>query len=181
MAEVEAARFRLGGCLALDLASVTGVAYSAGSDQPIYTSKRMGEKGCSIGECFLAFDAYLNRILDRLRPSVVIFEAPMLGRGSVMVAQRLMGLAAIAELIALKRGVPRVFRAESSTVAKSFTGRGRYPDSKAKKQAVIDTCKRYGWLPTDDNQADALALLHHAQSLFNREQLVARAAGPLFR
>jgi Holliday junction resolvasome RuvABC endonuclease subunit len=140
----------------------------------------MGKRSCSVGECFLGLDSWLTEKLDETMPDVVIFEAPIFfGRGDVMIVQRLMGLAAITELIALKRGL-RVYRAEGSTVTKAFTGRGRFPGGREeKKRATIETCRHYGWSPTDDNQADALALLHYAQSILSHGA-VERSAGPLF-
>ena len=97
-----------------------------------------------------------------------------------MVVQRLMGLSAIAELVALKAGI-KIYRAEGATVTKAFCGRARFPGGRdEKKRTVIETCRRYGWSPTDDNQADALAILHYSHSLLNRQQAVDRAAGPLF-
>lgn len=167
---------------ALDLATTSGWAFADGAGEPVYGSQRMGPRGGSLGDCFLAFDRWVNARIEEWRPEVIVFEAPLLvSRGSVMVVQRLMGLAAIAELIALKRGV-RIYRAEGSTVTKAFTGRGaRFAGGSAeKKRLVIETCKRYGWNPKDDNAADALAVLQYAQSVFNRQEMVARASGPLF-
>ena len=168
--------------LALDLATVSGWAIADGSAEPEYGSQRMGKRNCSLGECFLFFDAWLTERIADWRPAVVVFEAPiMVKRGSVMVVQRLMGLAAIAELVTLKAGL-KIYRAEGSTVTKAFTGRGgRFPGgSDEKKRLVIETCRRYGWAPTDDNAADALAILHYAQSILNRQDAVDRASGPLF-
>ncbi|MGN7613060.1 crossover junction endodeoxyribonuclease RuvC [Magnetococcales bacterium HHB-1] len=42
------------------------------------------------------------------------------------------------------------------TIKKSVTGKGN-----ANKQAVITAVQQLGFSPADDNQADALALLHH--------------------
>lgn len=42
------------------------------------------------------------------------------------------------------------------TIKKSWTGKGN-----ANKNLMIDTAKKRGFNPTDDNEADALALLHY--------------------
>ena len=43
------------------------------------------------------------------------------------------------------------------TIKRHVTGKGN-----ADKQAVIDAVRRLGFAPADDNEADALALLHWA-------------------
>ena len=43
------------------------------------------------------------------------------------------------------------------TIKRHVTGKGN-----ADKQAVIDAIRRLGFAPVDDNEADALALLHWA-------------------
>ena len=49
------------------------------------------------------------------------------------------------------RGVP------VGTIKRHVTGKGN-----ADKQAVIDAVRKLGFAPADDNEADALALLHWA-------------------
>lgn len=165
---------------ALDIATVLGWAVGGGAGEPIYGSYRLGRRGCSPGDTFLALDEWLSERLDEWRPAILVFEAPlMVGRGRAEIVQRLMGLAAIAELHGLRRKL-RVYQCEGSTVTKAFTGRGRYKDRAEKKRITVETCRHYGWNPLDDNAADALAQLHFAQSIFNRQQAVDRTAGPLF-
>ena len=43
------------------------------------------------------------------------------------------------------------------TIKRHVTGKGN-----ADKQAVIDAVRKLGFAPADDNEADALALLHWA-------------------
>lgn len=171
---------RPGGILALDIATVVGWAAACGNDTPVYGEMRMGERGCSIGECFLAFDIWLLKQFNTLQPKVLIFESPaLIQRGSADINYRLMGLAAIAELNGVRYGL-RVFQAASDTVAKHFTGRGRWP-AKEKKPAVMKMCRIRGWNPQSEDASDALALLDYAQSLLQGQHAAARAAGPLFR
>lgn len=166
--------------MACDIATRVGISYAMGDDKPVYGSARMGKPGCSIGEVFITFDAWMQRRLERLQPKIFIFEEPaLINRGSVMVNYRLMGMVALAETLALKHGC-RVYQAASATVCLHFTGRGRYKSSALKKEATIKACQLRGWNPLDDDSADSLALLDYAQSLLNRERLVQRAAGELF-
>lgn len=142
----------------------------------------MAKPGASMGYVFIALEKWLSARFSEWLPEIVVFESPRLvGRGSVNIERRLFGMAAIAELVALKHGY-RVFEVETATVTKNFIGRGgRFPGGREeKKRLVIEQCRKYSWNPQDDNAADSLAILTYAQSLLDRGE-VNRTAGPLFR
>jgi hypothetical protein len=80
---------------------------------------------------------------------------------------------------------------QSPEVAKFFTGRGRFPGdtpeekSAAKKTAVRAACIARGWIVSNYNESDVLALMAYAEyQLYPREALSRRMAlktpqGPL--
>jgi len=63
----------------------------------------------------------------------------------------LRGLSRAPDGLGRGRGVP------VGTIKRHVTGKGN-----ADKEAVIDAVRRLGFAPADDNEADALALLHWA-------------------
>jgi Holliday junction resolvasome RuvABC endonuclease subunit len=67
-----------------------------------------------------------------------------------------MGLSAIVRAWAYRKGVP-VAMFSPQTVARHFVGNGGLK-RKAKKAAVIAQCRKLGWHPADDNEADAAAV-----------------------
>lgn len=175
--------------LALDIASVCGWAVGGldGSNEPpTYGSERLGKKGADVDHKALHLYHFLHRkIDDMLRPQYLVFEAPILiGTDIPDLVQLLFGLPQIAALVALQRDlVP--YKAPGLSVTKFFTGQGKFPGAtrdqrtRAKKQAVMDKCRRDGLDPPDHNCADALAILSYSQSILGRGR-VTRAAGPLF-
>jgi hypothetical protein len=84
--------------------------------------------------------------------------------------RRLLGLAWEIELFAAKHSIEcREIAPISAT--KQMTGRGRYPDRRAKKRDTMRACWARGWECTED-EADALALLMFAEmQLYPREAL----------
>lgn len=174
---------RPGGILAADLATVSGHAYAMPPDEPCYGSHRMARPGAPLGDCFVELDRWLNELIDLFQPKVFVFEAPIMigGRDKVAIVQRLMGLAAIAEMVGQKRGLT-VRQASSQTIAKHFTGSARWGGRAERKAAMITACRGYGWAPTDDNQADSLGLLVYAEAKLVPKLAALRtvSAGPLF-
>ena len=164
------------GILALDLASVTGFAYGELPDslptildvasgvripQVLHGTFRSGTAASSDGKFFSNFFNWLEDQIIFHNPRLVIFEAPILrgNKTAAQTARRLMGLATITDLVAHRRGVPLVREADLQTIKKHFAGHGH-----ADKGAMIRRCHELGWVPEDDNAADAIALWHFASS-----------------
>ncbi len=166
------------GALALDLSTHCGWAY-AGPDalavwprcgSPLelvaagpFPAVRSGtwELGRSThGEVAARFRARLGAFLVEHRPSHLWFERPLVSgqhKGGDAAALAF-GLALIVQEVAVTGrkvfGPVAVQSLHLSTVKKHFTGSG-----KAKKPDMIAAAQARGWAPTDDNQADALAVL----------------------
>jgi Holliday junction resolvasome RuvABC endonuclease subunit len=116
--------------------------------------------GMRAGSQFLAFERWLEQAISVYRPQMIACEAPLIiGGGSDrkfktnMDAQR-RGVAmwGVVQLVAARHGLA-THNANNASVKKFFTGQGRG------KAPVLETCRRRGWEPRDDNEADALAVL----------------------
>jgi hypothetical protein len=108
------------------------------------------------GMIWLRFRSWLQEVDETSGGvGVVVFEEVVAHRGvtaSHCYAGFLAHLTAWGEANKIPyRGVP------VGTIKRHVTGKGN-----ADKQAVIDAVRRLGFAPADDNEADALALLHWA-------------------
>lgn len=150
--------------MALDLATVTGLAWGGAGSTPLSISHRIAAPGTELGPFLHRFGLWLNEQISVLAPGAVIYEAPILtgDKTSIDTAMKLICLAGLADMICFRRGI-KPWRADSSEVCKFFTGRGRYGNREEKKAAVKETCRRLGWSFQDDNGADALALWSWAE------------------
>ena len=166
-----------GGILALDIATRTGWAY-AGPDQvaawpdvplaarahprPRWGLIDISSAGAGAGR----WTRYVDRLTDLLsltKPAVIVYEAPLssVGMPNAHTAVILHGLVAFTEYTAARwRIVHRP--AHISTVRKHFLGRAPRDGRAKAKAAVIDGCARRGWDISNDNIADALAVLDYA-------------------
>jgi hypothetical protein len=148
--------------LALDLASRTGWAVGGGGmpKTGVYNLS-----GGSRGHGFLGFNNWLYGKIDRTGAELIAYEKPLfsLGKQGIRadVGMKLIGLAAMAEMIGAARGIPVVVVAVQP-VRKAFLGHGRPANP---KQAVLDRCKLLGWeTGGDDNRGDAAALWFWAKA-----------------
>lgn len=165
--------------LALDLASVTGVAFGRAGETPLSLSHRIAEPGAGVGEFLDRYSDWLADLITEHGPAVIVFEAPLIwsGKTALDTARKLIGLAGDTERIAYRRQI-KCREANGAQVTKFFTGRGSFPAPDAaktqaqkrlarklaKKRAVIDQCKALGWHAEDDNAADALAVFAFAEN-----------------
>lgn len=153
--------------LALDLASSTGWACGVDSGKPRSGVWLLGLNG-QHGHYFSALAARLEDAIATLAPSLIIAEAPLPPQrmSSSTVARVLIGLIAVAEMIAYERSVKFV-EASCSDARQMVLGRPRVP-----KSAVVAWCRDQGWRPADDNAADALLLLRY-QHILLRSRVMA--------
>jgi hypothetical protein len=157
----------MGMILALDLARVTGFAYGDGINNPISGSVVLAPPSASNASTGRGLLRWLTGFLTLSPASCVYIEAPLDPRAmgkktSMMSARQLIGLAYLAETIVTAKGVDRVREARVQQVRKFFVGSARPDDGKA---AVMRRCRELGLKYSDDNAADAIALLAYAHSI----------------
>ncbi len=144
-----------GAILALDLGSKTGwaVRHASGLITSGVAEFRPGrfEGG---GMPFLRFLGWLDEVQSFAGPlEKIVFEEVRRHLGTTA-AHVYGGFLASLSAWAEKRGIPYQ-GVPVGTIKKHTTGKGN-----AGKQAVIQAMKAKGYNPGDDNEADALALLH---------------------
>jgi Holliday junction resolvasome RuvABC endonuclease subunit len=111
------------------------------------------------GERFNAFFIWLLAKIEVQQPDVLAWEEPIRPRfGSRMnttmqTVKLLQGLAAIAELTAVRCGVLRRIGVPTATAKKKLAGHGH-----ADKHMMIGAAVRMGIIVADEHQADALAV-----------------------
>lgn len=170
----------MGTLMALDIASVSGMAVGKPDDRrPIIVSKRIAHGG-DLGAALVGFERWMLDQLAVHQPEVVVFEAPLVLAGAsgmkVLTNQAtirmLFGLAAVAELVAHRAGLD-VYEVNVQEVRKHFCGSGR-----ADKSQVMRMCQMLGWPVPDHNGADAAAAWSFARAWLYPEH--AHQTTPLF-
>ncbi len=166
-----------GGILALDLATITGWAYgpaapprlalgaraAGGYEQPDSGSFRVAVKGRPDGVFFASFQGWLEARLTGSRPTMVVWEAPIIGRHGKInrhTIYRLTGLAVVCDLTCHMFHIAETAEVAPATIKKHATGNGR-----ADKRAMQDQALLMGWAFGDDNEADALWLHDYASAI----------------
>lgn len=138
---------------ALDLATTTGYASVSHGIVMSGTFKCRQSSKEPWGLCFLRFKRWLREWLIQEKPDKLYYEEVMRFSSSAA-AKAYCGLRALTLMECEAHGV-EVIGAAVGTIKKSFTGKGN-----ATKQDMIDAaCVKYGNHITDDNEADALAIL----------------------
>lgn len=135
--------------LALDLATRCGWAHSNGCSGVQDFAPRRGD---SPGMRWLAFRAWLSRVLDAAPTEVIVYEqAHHRGGAPTHVAHSLIGMT---EAVAAERGI-EITNRHTATIKKHATGKGN-----ANKEQMTQAAKdRWPIAIEDDNHADALWLL----------------------
>jgi hypothetical protein len=151
--------------LSLDLATATGWAVGEAGSAPKSGVFRIARPGTDIGPFLLAFDRWLAATIDLYKPTVIVFESPvLLDKTSIGTLRKLYSLAGLTEMIGHALNVRHVREADTGTVTKWLTGHARYKPVDGmsgrdlKKAAVMQAVQDLGFDPADDNEADALAI-----------------------
>lgn len=150
--------------VALDIASVTGVAVGSPGRSPKAWSVELGKVRGSEDARFSKALVLTHELIERHRPDLIAVEAAI---GGKFASAFLIGVVACVRGVAANRGVP-VRSYTSGSVRKHFLGRALakrdFPSLKpaaatrAIKGEVIARCRLLGWEVADDNAADACAL-----------------------
>lgn len=135
----------------------------------------------SLGVLYASVRNSLTDLVEEHRPDVLVWCRPMY-RDAQTAAQALLGVAAVADLVAYDQGV-RAFNVHEATARKDVLGRGSFGErdaagklikgssSKATKAAALAWCAKCGLDVDSDDVADSLVLLAHA-----KRQLAKRSA-----
>ena len=152
----------------LDLSGTVGFSFWDGYSHIVNSgSYSIPKSEWNNGLFFVRYRKFLDGLRVQYDFDTCIIEAPILVKEGpkstkVETAMRLMGLVAVSEYLCEVWGISRVFTVDHKAVRRDFLGQGNVPVGRDKvKAAVIAECKRRGWNPIDDNEADALAMLDH--------------------
>ncbi len=148
--------------LALDLATVTGWAAVRPDGAVVYGTERLAPPKTEVGEFLARAGRWITETIIKTEPDVIVFETVWVGPNTHQTtARKLMSLAGLTEMIAFKRDL-ECWEANTMTVVKHFTGDGggKRPEKKAR---VMAECRRRGFNPETEDEADALAVLSYAR------------------
>jgi Holliday junction resolvasome RuvABC endonuclease subunit len=146
--------------LALDLATTTGYALLRADERIESGAVKFAPKAKDTpGARWIKFTTWLGEMVAA-HPNIalVVYEDVVFigGPGGAYACQVYGGFVALMQMFFDRRGIPYIGHGVPE-VKKKWTGRGD-----AKKDEMIARCKELGFNPTDDNEADAIALLHVA-------------------
>jgi Holliday junction resolvasome RuvABC endonuclease subunit len=137
--------------LALDLGTKTGWAAQPRGGITSGVQHFKNDRFSGGGMRYLKFEKWLS---EMPRPDQVIFEE-VRRHAATDAAHVYGGLMAVLTKWCEANKIP-YSGVPVGTIKKSWTGNGN-----ANKNLMVDTAKKRGFNPTDDNEADALALLHY--------------------
>jgi hypothetical protein len=159
--------------LALDLGTTTGFAADNpdGSTVPLAGLWYCTHQGSDLGEAYVQFEGKLIAAIRTLHPDYIAYEAaiaPRWGKTSMAAQRLLLGLGAIAELVARRLKLP-CYDVNLMSARRHFTGNGR-----ASKSDVWHTCRVNGWPDFDSNACDAVCVLAYARACFGQVQILGK-------
>ncbi len=142
--------------LALDLGTTTGFAYGP-ADIVSGTWSLKPMTGADPATRFLQLEAHLMGVSISSGDEItkVYYEEVMQRPLSVYAGHIYGGLKATLGMWCVEHNIPRE-GVPVGTIKKHWTGRGN-----ASKSEMVEEAIRRGYAPIDDNEADALALLHY--------------------
>jgi len=149
--------------LVLDLATRLGFAVmrNGGNRQIVSGVHVVAKPRTGVGAFLAGYEDWLAQMLFDEVPAVVVFESPIMPTTTTPeVLRKLIGLAGCTEKMCHRDKIT-CYEARNSTVLKYFTGYGG-GSREERKASVLAECRRLGFKPEDDNEADALAILHYA-------------------
>jgi len=168
--------------LAIDLATWCGWCRGQVGEQPRFGSIRFGGEGERPAAVFAAAVAWCEMFLEARPPDILMLEAllapsVMRGKSQAISHARLAGLQGIALGMAHRFGVPEIAEASVQDIRAHFIGE-RSLRRAAAKRAVVERCRRLGWMVKNDNEGDACALWSYGCALVDPQ--TALRVVPLF-
>lgn len=168
--------------VALDLATVTGVAVGRPCSVPECSTHVLGKTATPHGERFLNGFKLMRQLIDKHKPTHIVLEAPIgtAGGGSKRRPEVLMGLRGCVMAAAHYDRVGFI-QYEVLTIRAHFLGPGGGALKRAAaKAATMAECLQRGWeIHGSEDEADAAALWDYACTLQSGEHGVSTT--PLFR
>lgn len=172
--------------LALDPATVTGWAYGAPGDEPVFGARDFTGPGGN-GEVIAKFRLWLLETCRTTHAKMLVFESPYVpmpkkGEKSKMnplVLRRLYAIAGEIEAVAWQLRL-ECLEATTGEICKFFTGTQYHGGRENKKAAIIARARQYGWDTLSDDAADALALWAMAENIVDPFVSSKRGDGALF-
>lgn len=172
--------------LCLDLATQFGWAKRSETGEIKYGSHLLPKTGRDVAAFLIIYEEFIGPMIAA--HDITVFEMPWIGpKTHQYTARKLIGLANTTEVIA-KKSQSQAFEANNSNVRSCFLGPITYPITlkgkdkgkerrKYLKAVTIAKCVKLGYAPENDDEADALALLHYTLTMY---RLLPGAEGPLF-
>lgn len=156
--------------LALDLATTTGWAMGQIGHRCDHGSIRFGQRSkLARAEIFYNCKQWLNTSFET-KPDIIVYEQPIpmgFGRTNFESIRILNGIPAIVELWSYENKIFRISDVNVKSIRKYILG--TIPDGKIVKAEIIKKIISYGYIPTDHNAADAIALWIYATKTFLSE------------
>ncbi len=138
-------------------------------------STRVAMPGSSLGVFAMSAERFFKEHLHRIRPQLVVFESPILRMETkIIILRKLYGLAYELEKLCSTYGI-RVAEEYNAKFYKHMGVKAR--KSKERKAQMMEACRVHGWDPADDNEADALGLLHYTLTILNNQKPKEAVAG----
>ena len=171
--------------LALDSARVSGWAHLRENGTIVSGTRVLGPEGMRIGPLLSNFDLWLTKAIATSKPSWIYYEQPYSGVNqktsfALMALAGQIELAGFREKVIVRPILNPVFISHFCAEAGPLKRKGvsAVQRRKARKDRTIAECRARGFAPGDDNEADALALLHYA--MHNEHLSTGFSRGPLF-
>lgn len=166
--------------LCLDLATKTGWAFGRAGAQPLSGTFGLPGGNECLGVFAAEFVSWLTKKVRALKPSEIVFEAPILPRAklnrdgeiemgtTLATVRKLHGLCILTEFVAEAEGIASS-EIGSSEWRHPFLG-DQYPRKGKRddfKRAAFRVCRMHGWHPSTDDEAEALGILFVVNSVRN--------------
>jgi Holliday junction resolvasome RuvABC endonuclease subunit len=139
--------------LALDLATQTGWAHSSAGLVSSGSVNFLPKKKERVGHRFLKFRSWLRDQIEIVKPELIVYEEVMRW-SSGAAAKCYCGLLAIMQTECEVKEIAYE-GVHVGTIKKAATKKGN-----ATKEEMIQAARAQGYKPQDDNEADAIHLLH---------------------
>ena len=163
----------MAGILALDIATSCGWAHWSAQEGLSYGTLLVQSGGRSRARRIRQFFHLMDPLVCRTAPIQVVIEKAHIGPDRYAVPFTLFGLQAVAMAVCQWSDKVRIAHVTPQEHKQHFTGYGS-----AKKDQTIWRCQQYGWPVANDDEADAISILHWSMAKYLKRELH-EIAGPV--